>query len=177
MTAANRETDERQQFTAWVQTYGKAVRGYLFARLRQAELADDLSQEVFHRAWRARERYREQGNARAYLLQIADRLARDHHRHAKGAVNLDEKGWKKFEPSSEATEPSQAALVAEQVERLTLVMDQLSPVQQRVLLLRYYGQLSFAEIAEIIECPLNTTLSHCHRGLQVLRKLLVEKTP
>jgi RNA polymerase sigma-70 factor, ECF subfamily len=177
MTAANRETDDRQQFTAWVQEYGKAVRGYLFARLQQADLADDLSQEVFHRAWRARGRYREQGTARAYLLQIADRLARDHYRRARGAVNLDEKGWKKFEPTSEAAEPSQAAATSEEIERLKCVMSQLSAVQQRVLLLRYYGQLSFAEIAEIIECPLNTTLSHCHRGLHVLRKLLVEKTP
>jgi RNA polymerase sigma-70 factor, ECF subfamily len=54
-------------------------------------------------------------------------------------------------------------------------LDRLSPPQRRVLLLRYYGQFTFAEIAEMIDCPLNTTLSHCRRGLEALRALLVEK--
>ena len=40
------------------------------------------------------------------------------------------------------------------MKRLAAVLDQLSPVQQRVLLLRYYGQMGFAEIAELIDCPL-----------------------
>jgi DNA-directed RNA polymerase specialized sigma24 family protein len=35
--------------------------------------------------------------------------------------------------------------------------------------------MSFAEIATTVECPLNTVLSHCHRGLESLRKLMVEK--
>jgi DNA-directed RNA polymerase specialized sigma24 family protein len=42
-----------------------------------------------------------------------------------------------------------------------------------VLLLRFYGQMSFVEIAEEIGCPLGTTLSHCRRGLETLRTLLV----
>jgi DNA-directed RNA polymerase specialized sigma24 family protein len=44
-----------------------------------------------------------------------------------------------------------------------------------VLLLRYYGQFSFAEIAEMTGWPMNTALSHCRRGLEALRKLLVEQ--
>jgi len=50
----------------------------------------------------------------------------------------------------------------------------LSPPQRRALLLRYYGDLSFAEIAAIMGCPLGTALSHCRRGLLKLRELLVE---
>ena len=68
-----------------------------------------------------------------------------------------------------------AAVRAEENEQLAAALDQLSPPQRRVLLLRYYGQFSFAEIAEMIDCPLNTTLSHCRRGLEALRALLVEK--
>ena len=56
---------------------------------------------------------------------------------------------------------------------MAAVLGELSPLQQRVLLLRYYGQLSFAEIAEIIGCPLNTALSHCRRGLEALRTRLL----
>jgi RNA polymerase sigma-70 factor (ECF subfamily) len=174
MTAADDDTSDRELFAAWVHQHGRAVRGFLLARVQGPDLADDLSQEVFGRAWAARRRYREQGTARAYLLRIADRLVRDH-RRAKKPVNLDGTAWRQHEPFSQATEPSRAAVTAEETEQLTTVLTQLSPLQQRVLLLRYYGQLSFAEIADIVGCPLNTTLSHCRRGLETLRKLLVEK--
>jgi RNA polymerase sigma-70 factor (ECF subfamily) len=68
------------------------------------------------------------------------------------------------------------AAQVEEAEQLHLALDRLTPPQQRVLLLRYFGQLSFQEIAAVTECRLSTTLSHCHRGLRALRKLLVVAT-
>jgi RNA polymerase sigma-70 factor (ECF subfamily) len=177
MAASDCEPDDEQRFTQWVSAHGKAVRGFLLAMVRRADLADDLTQEVFCRAWRARHRYREEGKGRAYLLKIADRLLHDRHRRLGPEQGLAENGWREHEPASRLPEPSQAALLAEQTEQLTAAIDRLSSIQQRVLLLRYYGQLSFAEIAQITECPLNTTLTHCHRGLETLRKLLVERVP
>ena len=170
-------TDDEQLFADWVRDHGRAVRGFLLAMVRRPDVADDLSQEVFCRAWQARARYREQGNARAYLLRIADRLVCDRGRRAEPEVNLSEDGWKQHEPLDAAQEPPRRALMAEATEQLAAALDRLSPVQQRVLLLRYYGQFSFAEIAGMIGCPLNTALSHCRRGLETLRKLLVEKVP
>jgi RNA polymerase sigma-70 factor, ECF subfamily len=166
-------TDE-ELFSGWVRDHGRAVRGFLLAMVRRPDVADDLCQEVFCRAWQARERYREQGSARAYLLRIADRLVCDRGRRSEPQVNLSEDAWKLHEPADPAVEPSRKVAMAEQVERLTAALDRLSPVQRRVLLLRYYGQLSFAEIAAAIDCPLNTALSHCRRGLETLRGLLVE---
>jgi len=153
------------------------VRGYLLAIVRRAELADELTQEVFFRAWQARKRYREEGSARAYLLRIADRLACDRGRKAGREINLDEEKWQQIEPAGRDQEPADTLARREAATQLTAALQTLSPPQRRVLLLRYYGQLSFAEIAEIINCPLNTALSHCRRGLLALRKLLVENSP
>jgi RNA polymerase sigma-70 factor (ECF subfamily) len=140
--------------------------------VRREDVADDLKQEVFYRAWAARGRYKEQGTSLAYLLKIADHLVCDRYRRHQAERNLDEEGWKRHAPLSPAPEPPETAACAEQIRQLLAVLDRLSPIQRRVLLLRYYGQLSFAEIAEAIACPLNTTLSHCHRALETLRKLL-----
>ena len=172
-----RNADDEQLFAQWVHQYGKAVRGFLLAMVRRADVADDLTQEVFCRAWQARSRYCEQGSARAYLLRIADRLACDRGRRPEQQVNLSNDGWRRNEPCDGMRGPDGAVVVAEEMEQLAAALDRLSPVQRRVLLLRYYGQFSFAEIAEVIDCPLNTTLSHCRRGLEALRKLLVEKVP
>jgi RNA polymerase sigma-70 factor (ECF subfamily) len=175
MADRGRNTDEEHLFTDWVRDHGRAVRGFLWATVRRQDVVDELSQEVFCRAWQARSSYREQGAARAYLLRIANRLVCDRGRRAKSQVNLDQDDWKQVEPIYPAADPSMAAVRAEENKQLAAALDQLSPPQRRVLLLRYYGQFSFAEIAEMIECPLNTTLSHGRRGLEALRALLVEK--
>lgn len=168
------ETGGRERFAEWVRVHGEAVRGFIFARVRRPDAVEDMVQEVFCRAWSARDRYQEQGASLAYLLTIADRLVCDRGRRGQPERNLDYEQWKEFEPPSRADDPLQAAAIREQSEQLAAAMDRLSAVQQRVLLLRYYGQLTFAEIAEIIECPLNTTLSHCRRGLETLRKIMAD---
>ncbi|MFZ1936190.1 MAG: RNA polymerase sigma factor [Thermoguttaceae bacterium] len=175
MADRGRNSDDEHRFADWVREHGRAVRGFLLASVRRTDVADELSQEVFCRAWQARGDYREQGAARAYLLRIADRLVCDRGRRNGTPVNLDHDGWQRHEPVCAAADPSAAAMRAEENGQLAAALDRLSPPQRRVLLLRYYGQFTFAEIAEMIDCPLGTTLSHGRRGLEALRALLVEK--
>jgi RNA polymerase sigma-70 factor, ECF subfamily len=173
MTSTESE-HQAEQFAAWVRDHSRAVRGYLFGIIRRVDVAEDLLQEVFRRAWQARTSYRENGHSRAYLLKIADRLICDRHRSAPREITLDGENWKKHEPSSKDGDPHQALNLREEAVQLNEALQSLSTVQRRVLLLRYYGQMSFAEIAEEIGCPLSTALSHCRRGLETLRTLLAE---
>jgi RNA polymerase sigma-70 factor, ECF subfamily len=174
MNAASLRSDDEQLWADWVSTHGRAVRGYLLAMVRCPGTADDLAQEVFIRAWRARDRYREEGNARAYLLRIADHLVCDRARKRGREVHVGDEQWRQVEPACRPDEPADDAPHAAALGQLAAAMENLSPQQQRVLLLRYYGELSFAEIAGIMQCPVGTALSHCHRGLQSLRKQFVE---
>jgi RNA polymerase sigma-70 factor, ECF subfamily len=171
MSDSKPATSETRRFEDWVREHGRAVRGYLWALTRD-EAAADLTQEVFLRAWKARRRYEENGNARAYLLRIADRLATDRFRELarRPAAGSEEIGSL---PGSVTTDdPATIAVQEEDVALLNAALADLSPFQRRVLLLRYYGQMPFAEIAESMELPVNTVLSHCRRGLEQLRKRL-----
>ena len=159
----------------WVLEHAAAVRGYLLGIVRREDVADDLAQEVFRRAWQAHDRYQDQGRQRAYLLTIADRLACDRARRSGVEITVDSESWRAIEPAASDSPPDQI-MVQESEEELLAALEQLSPTQRRVLLLRYYGEMEFAEIAEAIGCPLSTALSHCRRGLLALRKQLVEET-
>lgn len=160
---------------AWVRDHGGAVRGYLWGIVRRSDTADDLTQEVFYRAWRNRDGYRERGQARAFLLRIADRLACDQLRREKANRTKQETIKEVASSIAPHGDPVRRATDAEAAEQLTAALDQLSESQRRVLLLRYYGALSFHEIAATLGIPLSTALSHCHRGLQALRSQLVER--
>ena len=70
-----------------------------------------------------------------------------------------------------------AAVRAQQHEetvRLHEALEQLSAVDREIILLRYYGGLSFKEIAAQFEMPLGTVLAKVHRGLKRLRDMLGE---
>jgi RNA polymerase sigma factor (sigma-70 family) len=176
MAARDTEHSADERIARWVREHGLAVRGYLLGMVRRADVADDLLQDVFHRAWQSQDRYRDQGQERAFLLRIADRLVIDRSRKLGIEVNVDEAMWEEIEPAAGMETPLQSLSQREACEELTRMLDSLTPVQRRVLLLRYFGDLSFEEIAAAVGCPLGTALSHCRRGLVALRKLLTTES-
>jgi RNA polymerase sigma-70 factor (ECF subfamily) len=161
---------DSERMAAWVRDHTPALRGFLLALVRRRDEADDLVQEVFARAWQHRAKYEERGQARAWLLRIADHVACDRLRRRRPQLGLGEEEGQEGPADHREVEPAAALAASEAAARLHAALDRLSPAQQRVLLLRYYGQLSFSEIAESLGCPLNTALSHCQRGLKMLRK-------
>jgi RNA polymerase sigma-70 factor (ECF subfamily) len=160
--------------TSWVHEHGEAVRGFVLAMVRRDDVADDVVQEVFRRAWQARDRYEENGCARSYLLRIADRLVCDRARQTQREVTLDDVAWQEMAPCDASVEPPSAMAQREAKQAIEDALAVLTYSQRRVLLLRYYGELSFAEIAEQLGCPLGTALSHCRRGLLAMRKIISE---
>ncbi len=174
MASASKQDSDEARVIRWVTEHSGAVRGYILGLVRRADLAEDLVQEVFRRAWQARERYAELGSPRAYLLRIADRLVCDQGRRAHREITLDDAAWCEVEPLDRAATPSDPLVHSEAKAALAAALATLTATQRRVLLLRYYGDLSFEEIAATLECPLNTALSHCRRGLLALRRIMTE---
>jgi RNA polymerase sigma-70 factor (ECF subfamily) len=165
---------DADRLTRWVREHGGAVRGFLIASTGDPHAADDLLQETFSRAWQARDHYRDDGRERAYLLRIADRVAADRRRKRR-EVLLDDDAWRSAEPESEFHTPLEQLQRTEQERTLHTALNRLSDPQRRTLLLRFFGNLDFAEIGKQLGMPVNTVLSHGRRGLQTLKKILLEK--
>jgi RNA polymerase sigma-70 factor (ECF subfamily) len=176
MAGGDTRQSGEERIVRWVREHGRCVRGYVLGMVQRPDVADDLTQLVFERAWRARERYREEGHERAYLLKIADRLVVDRSRRLGLELTVDETVWREVEPAADDESPLEDLTRNETSQQLAAALDRLTPAQKRVLLLRFFGDLTFEEIAESIGCPLGTALSHCRRGLIALRKLLTETT-
>ncbi|HJT32103.1 MAG TPA: sigma-70 family RNA polymerase sigma factor [Pirellulales bacterium] len=169
MSDTERTNEEQERLTVWVRRHGAAILGFLTGMVRDRALAEDLMQEVFCRAWQARGRYRDTGRERAYLLRIADRLACDHVRRRKREGPLEATGAQPVERAGREDAPWQRMAQVENERLLAAALGALSEPQRRTLLLRYYGNLGFHEIAEQLGIPLNTVLSHNRRGLSALR--------
>ena len=161
------ESADRERLTCWVRDFGDGLFRYLRFRVRDEHAAADLVQEVFFRAWRKRFDYLHRGQDRAFLFTVADRLACDHLRRLNRLAGLSD-----FDEPAAAVDPAAKLLHTETETAVKTAIERLSEAQQRTLLLRFYGELSFQQIAEALDSPVGTVLSHCRRGLERLRESL-----
>ena len=162
---------DRKRIERWIREHGVVVRKYLLTIVSRNDVADDLFQEVFLCAAAALKRYIEQGRTRAFLMRIAQRLAKNHFRKRKKQLDLSEQQWKLLEPSADFSSLEQLEFEEFKTE-LELAIERLNPMQRKAIWLRYYVEIDFQSIAKILGCPRNTAFSHCRRGVERLRKML-----
>jgi RNA polymerase sigma-70 factor, ECF subfamily len=142
-----------------------AIFRFLRRMLGQTELAEDLTQEVFLRAVRALESYREQGQERAWLFRITRNVLVDRRRlvaRTPGMATLDERPL-----AVGGSSPTLALALDEALERV--------PEHERTaFLLREVGGLGYAEIASVTDATPDAVRNRIHRARLSLRRMLVE---
>ena len=112
------------------------------------------------------------GGFKAWLFRIATNKANDHWR-SSGRERAAKEGMR-LVAENEAPEAGAGLEATEQQEKLRRAIDQLPEAQKQVLLLRYYSNLKFVEIAQMLGCPLNTALGRMHKAMLKLKQLMEE---
>jgi RNA polymerase sigma factor (sigma-70 family) len=142
------------------------VYGFLAYRLRDRDLAEDLTQATFERALRAWPRFDpNKASERTWLLTIARNLLIDHHRrdHPELSAEIDEN----LLPSTAGPEEAIASWP-----ELQEALQQLGEREREVIALRFGADLSGPEIAELTELTLANVQQIVSRSLKRLRMLL-----
>ena len=158
--------------------FAPRVYGLLVRITGQTDVAEDLMQEALLRAFRSLDTYRSEGKFRAWIFRIAVNLARDWiRRHPREpATGLDDGSEASAAmPTDTAPGPEARLARSEQTRRVEAALVRLPAADREVLLLRYYGDLPFKEIARITGEPLGTVLARSHRALKKLGECLPER--
>jgi RNA polymerase sigma-70 factor (ECF subfamily) len=133
--------------------------------------AEDATQESFVIAYRALGTFRGDGPLGAWLARIATRHALRRASQRRDLTSLDPLASVGMEPRSDA-DPLADALSAERQHAVRAAVAQLPDRYREVVALRYFADLSLAEIATSTDRPIGTVKTHLHRGLARLRVLL-----
>ena len=153
--------------------YHTRIFRYLWSRLREPQLAEDLTGEVFARMVRDLPGYRPRGIPfQAWLYRIAHNLAVDHQRMQvrHPLVSLDDAESLK----AEGQDPTARVERQLTVERVEQALETLDPTQREVIVLRFLVGLSLREVAAALNKTVGAIKSLQHRGLVVLRATLNE---
>lgn len=137
---------DRAAFSVLVDLYWERIRRWLFA-LSGWKDVDDLTQEVFLKAWRQLPGLREEGCFRAWLFQIARRMAEDVRRCRRPKTSQP----MPTQLSSTAANPHAILVEAEGRALLQQALDRLPPRYRAAFLLWTQETLSYGEIADILQ--------------------------
>jgi RNA polymerase sigma-70 factor (ECF subfamily) len=151
----------REAFDELYLRYRSPLYGFFRRRLNSEGRAEDLAQETFLVVIRGAERYEPRALVRTYLYAIALRLLiSERRKHAQDGPDIDS-----------VAEPA----AHESTERDMWVregLQKLDDMDREILMLREYEQLSYGEIAEVLQMPLNTVRSRLFRARMALKEHL-----
>jgi len=153
------------------QRYAKIVFRFIYANLNDRLDAEDLTEEVFLRAWRSLSKYRQKGVPfLAYLFKIARNVLIDFYRRAGrtgGQMSIEEKQITDFNP-----DPGETAILNIEHQEVRNTLTQLREDYRTVLVLRFLSGLSPTETGQVMGRTPGAVRILQHRALSALRSLL-----
>jgi RNA polymerase sigma-70 factor, ECF subfamily len=170
LVAAVRSGD-RDAFGVLVDRETAAVYRTCLRILGRPHDAEDVTQESFVAAYRAIGQFRGEGSLRGWLIRIATRQAFRRLAQRRPDAELDSVAETRLSDSS--TDPTRVVVAAERRDEVQRAVSGLPDPYREVVALRFFGDLSLAEVAEATGRPINTVKTHLRRGLERLRPLLV----
>jgi RNA polymerase sigma-70 factor, ECF subfamily len=163
----------RERFQHQLRQDFPRVFNYVLRLVRSPEVAEDLVQEAFLKAWQAFDRFDPVRPFRPWVLQIARRTTLDWFR--KHREQPLPEAW---EPATSQPDPEQQAAASETAERLEYALDSLPEGQRSAALLYYMEELSLEEVAQSLGKSVRATTSLLHRARQALyRRLSLSPDP
>lgn len=171
---------DNSAFDVLLSRYQQKLYSYILFLVHNEDTANDLFQETFVKAIVTIQqgRYVESGKFSAWLTRIAHNLIIDKYRQDKNAnlISNDNDECDIFNNAALSDITVEMKIIKEQsladVERL---VKELPAVQQEVVYMRFYQNLSFKEIAEATGVSINTALGRMRYGLINLRRKVEER--
>jgi RNA polymerase sigma-70 factor (ECF subfamily) len=161
---------DRTAFQHLVERYTGAVYNHAYRMLNNRQDAEDAVQEIFLRAYTRLESFDPQRRFVTWLLTITTNYCIDRLRRRRNAwLTLDDVAF--WLPSSRAG-PERSALDRERRELVQEALQSLPETYRQVAVLRYWQDLSYAEIAEVSGLSESAVKTRLHRARKLLAELL-----
>lgn len=163
-------------FRALYDRYGNLVYSAALRVVRDAQIAEDMVQEIFLRIWRKPESYvAQRGRFVTWLTSVTRNRAVDEvrsrgrrFRHETASPEEQEREL----PASDRNDPALTAELSDQRRLILAALAQIPAEQRQIIELAYFGGFTQQEIAERLSQPLGTVKTRIRLGMQKLRAAL-----
>ena len=155
--------------------YKAKVLRFVAFSLGDRDAAESITHDCFLKAHATREQFRGDCSVSTWLMRIAFNLVRDHTKSLKfrfwktvaaSAIDVHDLGH--YAPSP-ASSPEAQVLAREKVRMIQRALQDLSPRQRSVFVMRFVEDLDLGEIAEVTGMPVQTVKTHLYRAVAEIR--------
>jgi RNA polymerase sigma-70 factor (ECF subfamily) len=162
---------DRDAFAELVLPYRQKLYGYLIRMCGNKSQADDLFQETLLKVWQGIGTFRSGYRFSSWMFTLAHHVVIDEMRKRKAQKTVY---MQNVPDQVDHNNPLQDVQDTENKKLILNVIDELPEQQRQVFLLRQHGDLTFKEIASVMDQSVNTVLSHMHYAVKKLQKTLKE---
>ncbi len=160
-----------------VERHQSKIYGYIYSKVSDRDLTEDIFQETFFKVihtLKSKKFYNEEGKFLSWVLRIANNLIVDKFRNDKKMyMKRDTEEFSVFATITDSSPNIEKELIKNQVDiDLKKIIQELPQDQKEVLMMRYYSDMSFKEIADITGVSVNTTLGRMRYAITNLRKVI-----
>ena len=159
--------------------YLDGLYGYAMVLSRNWTDAEDLVQETCLRALRGMQHLRSDESAKAWLFTILRNVWLNQLRQRRSApeiVDLDSPAGRANEPDDQSQDPHTDYINKLEREQVRFAIQKLPVEYREIIILREYEELSYQEIADLLNCPIGTVMSRLARARSRLRDVLASGT-
>ena len=169
-----RQCDE-DAFRTLVERHYSSILSLCYQYVGNQEDAEEVAQDVFIRAYRARESYEPRAKFSTYLYRIAVNLSLNRIRDRKrqmGAITDSVSEDRSLSIAQGNPMPDEVLEQKEKQAAIRKAVDTLPPKQKTAVILKRFHGLSYEEIAQVMECSLSAVEARLHRAKLNLKKSL-----
>jgi RNA polymerase sigma-70 factor (ECF subfamily) len=166
---------DREAYGHLVERYRSVVMASIYSLVRRREVAEDLAQECFIKAYSALGELRDPARFAGWLRTIAAHTAADWLRARRSEVNLDKLTEAGAEPSAPAVRPGEEMEEAEEEDVILQALARLREDYREIVVLKHLENYSYREIAEMLGMSVTAVGEKLSRVRSLLRKRLKGK--
>jgi len=153
------------------------IYGYIYSKVSDRDVTEDIFQETFFKVihtLKSKKYYNEEGKFLSWVLRIASNLIIDKFRNDKKMpLNRDTDELLIFSRITDDSLNIERRLIKNQVEiDIKTIIEKLPHDQKEVIMMRYFLDMSFKEIADFTGVSVNTTLGRMRYAITNLRKVI-----
>lgn len=176
-----REHNDEKAYAELMEKYRDSIFYMMLKMVKNTDDADDLTIEAFGKAFNRLHQYTPNYAFSTWLFRIATNNCIDFIRKKKmHTFSLDkdidtEDGGMTFEVKDENLDPEERFIRKQKIRIMREIVDQLKPRYKNLVILRYFREYSYEEIAEETELPIGTVKAQLFRAREQLYALMISK--
>lgn len=164
---------DQKAFNTLLNTYWSDVYRFQLLKTEDEDEAEDITIQTFSKAFDKINLYNESYNFKTWLISISKNIFLDHLRKQRTeTISIDKKESEAYKIFDESPSAEDQLIIDQNVAQLLNYLKQLKPHYQEIINLRYFREMSYKEMAEILNEPIGNIKIKLSRAKKLLAEII-----